>query len=282
MGQALVDSGESLTTLFYISWGFTTLGLVCFVLFLPPPTRDPPPSLASLLLKSNSRGRASVEAKEQREDGVEDVVAEERGGCREVWNELSVLYTGNRLIQWSVFWMVMYGMNQMIGNYYQNQIYAIDPDAKFGYLEAAMEALAVLGALGAYRSAEFVSRATGAIIFLGSAATGLCYLLATSISDLIAVATLNVIPMGIYGYMITLASALIALDALTPRYAVAFSINTFISLGLATIIQQIAALMEATTNGYYVIAAIASFVLALYGMMTSGRSLFNQIYSTHQ
>eukprot|EP00954_Amorphochlora_amoebiformis_P009693 754254-Amorphochlora_amoeboformis.AAC.1 len=59
VGQLLVDAGHPLRLLFYLSWGFTTLGLLCFIFLLPAPTRTPPPSLAGLLLSAR-RGRGNA------------------------------------------------------------------------------------------------------------------------------------------------------------------------------------------------------------------------------
>jgi len=284
LGQLLVDNGVELRTLFYLSWGFTTLGLICFVLFLPAPSRAPPPSLASLLLhpqtnqaQTNQDGEMADEDtatdSKNRISGTSSSCSCSSSGWKALFGELRRLYTGQRLIQWSVWWFVMYGVNQMISNYFQNQLYDVDENAKFGYAEAAMEAFAVIGALTAMKSPESLAKnLTGALIFAGSAATGVSYLLATVLSnagDVIGVASLNVIPVGIYGFMITVASATIAAEALTPRYAVIFTVNTFVSLGIATIVQQAAAATSTTTNGYYIIATVMTFVLALYAILSS-------------
>ena len=45
---------DDVTPLFYLSWAFVTLGLAAFPL-LPPPCREPPPSLASLFVANRPR-----------------------------------------------------------------------------------------------------------------------------------------------------------------------------------------------------------------------------------
>ena len=58
VAQAIVSSCPSvaadLTPLFYLSWGFTTVGLCCSLL-LPPPIREPPPALARQLVRYGAR-----------------------------------------------------------------------------------------------------------------------------------------------------------------------------------------------------------------------------------
>eukprot|EP00468_Gymnochlora_sp_CCMP2014_P002041 CAMPEP_0167743474 /NCGR_PEP_ID=MMETSP0110_2-20121227/2035_1 /TAXON_ID=629695 /ORGANISM="Gymnochlora sp., Strain CCMP2014" /LENGTH=461 /DNA_ID=CAMNT_0007627847 /DNA_START=75 /DNA_END=1460 /DNA_ORIENTATION=- len=277
IGQLLVDNGNSLTTLFYLSWMFTTLGLICFLIFLPKPTRAAPPSLAGLLLSTGRNRRLLQPGGSIAQDSKTDSQRPGRNsatdlnsqtGWKDAWKEIRLLYTGSRLLKWCFFWSIMYGVTLMISNYYQNQVYNINPDAKFGYLEAAAEGFAALGALAALLSKNIGERWTAPLIFVGTAVMGICYILTTrEDSSLFDVSVLNVIPMGIFGYLFSLASSQIALDALTPRYAISFTLNTFASLFLAVIVQQAAAGTKTSTNGYYVIAAIETFFVALTALV---------------
>lgn len=237
LGQMLVSSGQSLNLLFYLSWGFTSAGLIAFATCLPYPQRAPPPSLAGLL-----RGKD--------------------GGWAELRRELGVLYSGGRTRLWSIYWLVMFGVHQMISNYYQNQIYAVAPDSPFGYIEAGMEAFAVLGAAAALAFTGFGQRSVAALIFFGSVGTAVCYLVSTRMSSLWLLCLVNVLPFGVYGLLFTMAASHIAIDARTPRYAMAFSLNSFVSLGVSCIVQQIGQAQELSTDGYYYIAAAECLALA--------------------
>jgi MFS family permease len=98
LAQLLVDCvpgvRANLGILFYLSWGFTSLGAAAFVL-LPAPSRVPPPALAATLLRHGPRAT-----------------------CREAAALLSPL----EVQRWLPWWLLGYSAQAIAENYFQLQL----------------------------------------------------------------------------------------------------------------------------------------------------------------
>ena len=102
VGEAMVRSGLPLVSLFYASWGCTTIGAATF-LFLPAPVRTPRPSLV---------GTA-------RRDGIASALV-----------LLGEAYRDPCVRAWSAWWVLGFGCYAIIANYYQLQFLDIDPSSQ--------------------------------------------------------------------------------------------------------------------------------------------------------
>jgi MFS family permease len=100
VGQAMVDSDSSnLRRLFYVSWAFTTAGMLAFVTLCGPPTRKPPPPLARLLI---------------------------RDGPSHAWAAVRKMYRAGAVRRWACWYFVAQSVYGVILNYYQNQVRTTD------------------------------------------------------------------------------------------------------------------------------------------------------------
>jgi MFS family permease len=122
-GQLLVKYTavrSHLQVLFYISWACTTLGLASFVWFVPHPTKKAPASLSQIMLTKGTCG---------------------------VVNEIIVLYSKPRMKILLLWWLVAFSSNNIFGNYFQNLLLDLNPDADFGVVEALMGLFGAFGAM---------------------------------------------------------------------------------------------------------------------------------------
>ena len=123
LSQLLVDCvpgvRQDLRLLFYLSWGFTTLGALAFFL-LPPPKREAPPALAATLL---------------------------RRGVRDTCREIAALCAPVGVTRWLPWWVLGYSAQSIAGNYFQPQLSQLGDDVPYGWLESAVELALVAGAL---------------------------------------------------------------------------------------------------------------------------------------
>lgn len=215
LGQILVDRllGDDLRPLFYISWAATTAGVVCFA-FLPPGRAARPPAVLKRL--------------------------GERGGARWAWGELRALYGAPEVRKWSAWWATGYGAGVLLLNYYQTQMYLVSPATKFGLMEAAIEAAALLGALaplaGPLHLLKPAERALlpSALAFVASVALILAFWGGVGIAVSFAC---NVAAIAAFTFQYCIAQASIAAALDSERVALVFAANSFAALALLAAVQ---------------------------------------------
>lgn len=168
-----------LKNLLYLSWIFTSIGGLCFLL-LPEPLREAPESLARLLL---------------------------RKGAVQTLKEVRTLYASPAVRYWALWWIIGYGAALMISNYYQNQFYHFDPTGDFGLIEALMETAAAAASLVPAWCLCVSLRGTWLTIGASSvllAAACLCAALATNVAQAYAA---NIMIAAIGAFQLAAASA---------------------------------------------------------------------------
>ncbi len=241
-GQGLVWGvpleGDGLAWLFYASLAFTALGGLCLALF-PPELVPPPPSIFSL-----ARGP---------------------GGAAAVARELRILFEVPTVQTWSLFWLFGLASALLALNYYQTQLYLIDPETPFGLAEAAIEAAAVAGALGPVAPWLRLSLDSPASLLGGTALLeGALYLgtLADRRSVWLALVC-NCLAIGFFYVLYTAAQAAIAAHLPSKRLSIVLTCNTFGALLLLSAVQAVASSARLKTSGYYVVAAGLQAALAL-------------------
>ena len=231
-----------LRALFYISWGSTSLGMLCFAL-LPPSVHAAPPSLASLL---------------------------RRHGPRAVAAELRELYAPGLVRLWLLWWCLGFAAHHILGNYYQMQLLERATPAQraaFGYVEAGLEAAMLVGSLGAALAPRAALRRDAAVLGVGGALTAACLLLTLALRSppgMALAATLNCVAFGALAFQQACGTVAIA-AALRgrPRFSVVLTTNTFAALGVAMLAQKVAAAYHAGTSAHYWMAIGAVSLLAV-------------------
>lgn len=238
LGQVLVDytaADRNLRVLFYASWAFTTIGFV-FFFALPSPRKDAPPSLAKTI-----RSR----------------------GVRETWRVLQRLYVDKCVIMWSSWWIFGLVAHSIVSNYYQNQFYDIEPNGKFGYVEAFIELFDAIGS-----AAPTITLACGLVsdtsetwlVVLVSALSATACVLSTTFTESIWISYIcNVVILSSYAALSSLACASISkrLDDDDRRFALVFTANSFVALALATLLAQSGSASGWTTSSFYVAATVS-------------------------
>lgn len=252
-----------LRALFYVSWGFTSAGLLACLL-LPPSVHAAPPSLVALL---------------------------RRGGPRALAAELRSCYAPGLARLWLLWWCTGYAAKHILGNYYQMQLLPLarsDAErAAFGYVEAAMEGAMVAGSLCAALAPPPSLRGDAAQLACGAALLGGCVaatlLLPAASRSLGAVAALNAAAMG--GLAFQQARGTVAIGAALrqsgrQRFAVVLTSNSFAALGGAMVAQQVASALHAGTAAHYwlvlgllLLLAAACALVLLIGAAMAGMGL---------
>jgi len=235
IGQLLVDYTDlGLTWLFYISWSFTSIGLLCF--FLLPSVRFDPPENIFQFIQDHS--------------------------FKDSLSEMSSLYNSFHVRIWTLWWIFSYSSSNIISNYYQNQFYAIDPNGKFGYVEAFMEftfcVMAFLPSICSFENHQV------SFLICSSIISAFLYVASVLFQSSIYFSYLfNTLALGIYHFQYSLAYAVIAKNLESPRYNFIFPFNSFLGLGLSTILQQILGHIGVTTDTYYIAGSILHCISAI-------------------
>lgn len=292
IGQVMVQyGGAPLVNLFYVSWAFTTVGLLCFF-WMPDPVRPAPPSLVSVM----------------RERGL-------REGCQ----KLGKMYSARVVVMWSFWWFFGNCVHLIIGNYFQTQFKQIDRHTKmFGYFEAGITLFNSIGSMlpnvtvrlcgrcdckkttepnvnveAIQASQEEISKVAGESWLTDARAAALvvsilCALVAVSYfsSTLTALHysvwwafTFNCVAGLLFQFLLSAASSGIAsrLDMdrtsnpdsideerdAAPRYSMVFVMNTFCSLALSSIFQAVATVYKANVTDIFVACSIVYASLAV-------------------
>jgi thiamine transporter 2/3 len=249
IGQLLVSFTpvkHHFQVLFYISWGVTTLGLVAFVFFLPKQVNNPPESLISMLRES---------------------------GLRMTMSEVRSMFVDPVVVLMSLWWVFGFCSYSILVNYYQVQFSDIDPNGSFGTVEILIELFDFLGSLAPVLLLASLARYSSLIFTTSSALVGVLFYLTTVFqSHIMSSYVLNIAWMAVYSFQIAAASALIALFLSKSRYAVLFTLNTFVSFALATVIQVVGQQLNLSTDGYYYIGCgvQAGFLIAVVIYFVAG------------
>lgn len=232
--DSLTDISRHLHYYFYLSWGFTTIGLVCFAL-LPAPRSAPPPSLVSVVKNE---------------------------GPVALWSIIKAVYSQSDSAMWSLWWLAGgVTMPYIIGNYYQTQFQDRWADGPVCLPALVMEVLSILGAvLSAHAMAS--SGPLFAACLCGM--LGGLYWLPTVQHSAWTSYACNTLAVAIYNFQYTTASAKIAAAAHhgDKRYAVVFTANQCVALGLAAIVNAIGSYRSIHTDTYFQIAGIVELALA--------------------
>ena len=225
IGQALFPY-VSMTALFYMSWGMTTAGLICFCLVFPAPKREKPTSLFAVV----------------REKGW-GAVAEVRS-----------LYSSRTVQMWSLWWVLGFGALETVGNYDQNLFYALNSDTKFGYAEAVGEFVASCACV----LPSVVPSITEVSYVLGIAGCLLASVLlyfTTLLGNVNAAVVVNALGMGVLTLQQTVSEIVISKSpgiAASRRYSFVFVCNAFAGRGLqVALIKTLAAIGSGTHTFYY-------------------------------
>lgn len=242
LGQILYTYAHLLKGLFFVSWGFTTLGLAVFLLWFPAPSRAPPASLIAVL----------------RTDGL-----------RGLLETLRIMYSEYYVLAWSGWWIVGLGSHQMIANYYQTQFLSIDEhcESSLGYVEAVMMVFSAAAAMIPRLCSQWLVVYSVPVILGTSLAMAFLYYGATAWqAHLMYSYSFNTAALSLYSFQYAAGSSVIATQVVSARYAILFTVNSFVSYGISTIVQQVGAQHGLSTTDYYIIASIeqlAAVVLVL-------------------
>eukprot|EP00298_Acanthocystis_sp_HF-20_P015252 c21072_g1_i1.p1 GENE.c21072_g1_i1~~c21072_g1_i1.p1 ORF type:complete len:486 (+),score=151.79 c21072_g1_i1:47-1459(+) len=233
------NSNRSVEFLFYLSWIFTSIGLLCFFI-LPKAKRSPPPSVVSLI-KNN--------------------------GFRNVLNDVKSSYDNKQVRIWSFWWIIGYGCFAIYVNYYQNQFLNIDPNGSFGYVGAFFSFFCVFGSALPSLITELLFKHSGIILLITSAVMGIGVWMSTIFQSSIYYSyTFATIFMGFYAFQYSAATAIIGKCLPNARYALINSTNSLLALLIATIVQVCC--KGLTTDQVLLIIAIElifiAFVMSCY------------------
>eukprot|EP00052_Salpingoeca_macrocollata_P016259 m.130633 g.130633 ORF g.130633 m.130633 type:complete len:437 (-) comp19989_c0_seq4:42-1352(-) len=239
LGQLLVShtaAGQHLRILFFVSWGFTSLGVAVFVLALPQQVNPPVLSLFRVWREEGWRVCAA------------DVVA---------------MYQEGTVLVWSVWWSLGFGAAYIAGNYYQTQFSDIDEQGSFGTVELVMELCATAAALAPLllpvrNAGQGWLRPSVNVWIVGttSLVQAALYVLSTRVQSSVYWSyCFQTAAFAVYSFQYALASLAIARSISSPRYAFVFVLNTFVALGIITIAQAICAHYAVDTAGYFHLAA---------------------------
>ena len=257
-GEALVSFtplGDHLVVLFYISWAMSTVAAL-FALAMPKPKFAPPPSLAQAFRES---------------------------GCRKALVELGGLYRDVGVRQWSVWWVLAVTPMILVGNYHQTQFYTRDPNANFGLIEALME-LAFAGASMLPCLCEgFIMRHGVHVVWAPAGAIAALLVCSLALPTINVSYFCNIGAMSAYRFQSVAAAAAIARLLPCARYALVFTANTFVGLGVCVLVNQWATRHEWTTDDFYWCAAAFQGALALgFGVWALAQSCGSVLRSSEQ
>lgn len=231
-GQLLVTYAHwPLLHLFYFSFAMTTVGALCFVFVLPKPRHPAPPSLARMFMED---------------------------GPRLAWRQLRDLYNA-RVLQWTLWWLLGFSMQQIISNYYAIQFTERDKNGAYGLVELAMELGASVGSLAPSGLRGALAPFTSTILVTTSAAKGAMWFLTTVITTATASYSLNVAAFTINAFQEAAGSAIIASTLKHSRYAIVFTANAFFAFAISSVVVAVGTAVGLETDGYYRLTAIVQF-----------------------
>jgi len=84
---------------------------------------------------------------------------------------------------------------------------------------------------------------------------------------------------SLFSAQYSVGSAVIAHCSSSERYAIIYTVNSFASLGLATIVQAVASSQDLDTNAYYYIASAEQFFLSFVFFFSLLYLLFSAVFT---
>ncbi len=243
LAQILVSTGAvvDLTVLFYISWAATTTGL-CLLLCIPAIFKR------GGGVREGGRGAYETLFGEIRQHGV-------KGTCKRLGDLFRLPY----VMSASIGLVMVLSCWEILGNYFQENLHEAGMRKTFyGFVELGVEGAFVLGALPGLLLRQ---RYHGKSFFWSAlSATFLCIALlviaTSSVSGWPAVLSLSLFGFFFYAVATGILTTLVS-QILPNRFALIFSVLTFLSLALATVLQEIGvALFWETSMGYYVMCGV--------------------------
>jgi thiamine transporter 2/3 len=287
LGQLLRDYAYApYRDLFYVSWAFTSAGLLIFLLgrkaFSSGHSKaaGAPPRMAAgqssvleearvALLQADTNEAEDGGAPSQREPPSAagesiSLAAELRAkGVREVLRQLRGLYATRVVLLWSLWWLFGQATHTLFGNYYQTLFGHFFEKVSYGWLEVALEAGAVAGSLAPWICKPHARR-TWQLIALPS----------VMVTTMLVMSVILYRPQAwLYVWTVATSCVAAALKAWASsaiaehlegrRYALIFTVNTFLALGLATVASAVSSGIGASTLAYYWLSAALAACPAL-------------------
>eukprot|EP00037_Helgoeca_nana_P022590 m.232023 g.232023 ORF g.232023 m.232023 type:complete len:500 (+) comp26044_c0_seq1:334-1833(+) len=264
VGQAMADAEQhNLRRLFYVSLAFTAAGLGVFVALCGPPRRDPPVALTTLLTTK---------------------------GPGPTWAVVRGLYTTGAVRRWAGWYIFVSSLNNLMLNYYQNQIEDVSPNAKLGLYQMLLEFCGVCGVGAATALASRLAGRPTAVIALSSAAGATAYLVALDNSSSVAYVYVgNAAAFAISLFASTVGAYTVAgaiesrslkdknargdggpVEDEGSRYAVVFTCNGTLALLWASIISAIGTSEKWETPEFYRVTVIELFTVAAVALLLEG------------
>lgn len=265
LGQLLVSVWHvELRTLFFISWAFTSIGVLSFALLPCPRKHTIEQSVAPAWLRDG--GSVFIDLVRVYEGQV---------STGSVFN--------SPLALWSAWWVMGTATSQVFINYQQNLLYASDPHAPFGLVAVGMEiastAIICLPLLQKVTEREESPSQQSTRALLHITLTSALWALVCFASlffwgwppPLWVSCVASVVLSAVLGLQQALASVSIASgahakeeEAKQPPYALVFTTASLFGLVIATLTQWLAAEAAVQTKGYMLLAALQeAFVLPL-------------------
>lgn len=259
--------GDQLYLLFYLSWGFTTLGCLVFV-------------FSWSRFRGHSIGSAARYQEEQDDDvefllpGDQDADNEPTSRVHIVKAVISEYQQGLVFVLslWSVFAFASYFI---FGNYYQTLLMAYYGNAvPYGLFEMVYEIGSMCGAhLAQYRYIQNFCQDDKKVFLLMSLSLfigAFYFILTLHLPHVEEVFLLIVFQALLFGFGFASVSATIANAMKTSYFAVLLGTNAFGSLGLATVISVVLARLDALTEAFVLACALLHALVLVIILMILG------------
>eukprot|EP00055_Hartaetosiga_balthica_P006508 m.20467 g.20467 ORF g.20467 m.20467 type:complete len:501 (-) comp5253_c0_seq1:242-1744(-) len=277
-GQLLVEHASfPLHRLFYLSWGFTSTGLIFFLFSL---SRWYGIGRKRKLLSREDESEGNIVLEDEDESEMA-IMKEKQNGVaskgkhkgfvtellKMTWKErvaqLTGLYAPRQVVLWSLWWVFSYGANIIFGNYFQTFIYnEYDGENKkiqFGWIECGIEVASVfgnvvqLGKASSYASLPFTPLIMSLLLLVPAILIqfrfgGADGTIAPAVTILCAIKC-------VYSGSMSLATASIGKAIVGGRFVLVFLLNSFVSLALVSIVSAVASSLHANTSTFITIMA---------------------------
>ena len=264
LGQACMSwITTNMTVLFYMSFFFTTLGLISLCFSSASSSRSWAPQTALLVADSADENPSA-----NNETPTLVSLWRERGGMRGTLRVLADIYASSSIaLAWSTWWVFSYGAHTILSDYYQTAFYSRDKDGNFGLLEALMEVGRSAGALtplliGLCGMRSQTASGHTALIVVGCILSGAGNMLSLSVSSNAVAYMLTILGVYIFGLQYATGCAAIAASLTSKFYAIVFTINTFVALIVFAALLRIGSAVGVSLEGYYWISSGQQFCSA--------------------
>jgi len=245
--DSFTDIHENLTLYFYISWCFTSMGLLTFLLWMPQPQLET-----------------------RQVTAITQVMNEGWSAITPLWEEITQVCNTKDSTLWASWW-ILGGVTfpVIISNMYQSQF---EDRWKGGPVCLPAMAMEVLSSLGALAPTYFLKADQGFTphrFVAGSSCVCLAvlYYVTTLKGGYVGQGILsyvgNTLAVAIYHFQSAVASSTIASATTTGRYALIFTLTQFIALAVACVVSTLGAEFDLHTDEYFRLAAVGEAILGL-------------------